>query len=334
MLRMKHYLMGTDEAGYGPNLGPLVLACTVWEMCQNDTDFVPHFDYLSEFENRLAPIITDKVTELGKNGKILLIGDSKKIYQSGKLKVLAEAVLTLLPLFGRNPKNVRDFIAELAPDNIDEIFAENGQFFVTAEDLPCDDGVRESPRAQTIENALSQNDVRLCDIKTSVIFPREFNLKLDSCGNKSTLLSNETLSLVRRALDRFSDAHVTVLCDKHGARNRYVDMLYETFSEHGWIEIVTEGNALSVYKLQSHGRTVEFRFQPKADRHIPAALASMSAKLLREFLMSAFNRFWQQYLPGLQATAGYPVDALRFFGQIEEISKNKEIEKDDIWRKK
>jgi hypothetical protein len=26
------YLLGTDEAGYGPNLGPLVVAATLWKV--------------------------------------------------------------------------------------------------------------------------------------------------------------------------------------------------------------------------------------------------------------------------------------------------------------
>ena len=26
------YLIGTDEAGYAPNLGPLVISATVWEI--------------------------------------------------------------------------------------------------------------------------------------------------------------------------------------------------------------------------------------------------------------------------------------------------------------
>ncbi len=26
------YLIGTDEAGYAPNLGPLIISCTVWHV--------------------------------------------------------------------------------------------------------------------------------------------------------------------------------------------------------------------------------------------------------------------------------------------------------------
>ena len=26
------YLLGTDEAGYGPNLGPLVISASLWEV--------------------------------------------------------------------------------------------------------------------------------------------------------------------------------------------------------------------------------------------------------------------------------------------------------------
>ena len=32
------YLIGTDEAGYAPNLGPLVITCTVWRIAQQPAD--------------------------------------------------------------------------------------------------------------------------------------------------------------------------------------------------------------------------------------------------------------------------------------------------------
>ena len=45
------YLIGTDEAGYGPNLGPLVISATVWEVPddvggENLFDRL-YYDYLS-----------------------------------------------------------------------------------------------------------------------------------------------------------------------------------------------------------------------------------------------------------------------------------------------
>jgi hypothetical protein len=43
----------------------------------------------------------------------------------------------------------------------------------------------------------------------------------------------------------------------------------------------------------------------------------MAAKYLRELAMKAFNQFWQQHVPGLKPTAGYPVDARRFRAEID-----------------
>ena len=61
---------------------------------------------------------------------------------------------------------------------------------------------------------------------------------------------------------------------------------------------------------------VEFRFQPKGERHLPTALASMTAKYLRELAMRPFNAFWQRHVPGLAPTAGYPSDSRRFWNEI------------------
>jgi ribonuclease HII len=65
---------------------------------------------------------------------------------------------------------------------------------------------------------------------------------------------------------------------------------------------------------------------------LPVALASMTAKYLRELAMTAFNSFWQQQQPDLRPTAGYPQDARRFAGEIDEIRQQLEIENDLLWR--
>ncbi len=45
------YLIGTDEAGYGPNLGPLVISATVWEV----PDGVGSEDLYRRLDAAIAP---------------------------------------------------------------------------------------------------------------------------------------------------------------------------------------------------------------------------------------------------------------------------------------
>ena len=45
------YLIGTDEAGYGPNLGPLVISATAWQVPEN----VRAEDFYHLLENTVAP---------------------------------------------------------------------------------------------------------------------------------------------------------------------------------------------------------------------------------------------------------------------------------------
>ena len=65
---------------------------------------------------------------------------------------------------------------------------------------------------------------------------------------------------------------------------------------------------------------------------MPAALASMTAKYLRELTMMAFNEFWQRHIPGLRSTAGYPTDAHRFLGQIAAKQRELGISDPLLWR--
>jgi hypothetical protein len=169
------------------------------------------------------------------------------------------------------------------------------------------------------------------EIRSRAIFPAAFNELLSRCGSKGAALSHETLALVAQLMERIPDGPIRVVCDKHGGRNRYGPLLQDRFPE-SLIEIYAEGRRRSVYRFGPPQRRVEFRFQTKAESHLPVALASMASKYLRELAMRAFNEFWCGRTADLRPTAGYPVDARRFFSEISDSRAELQIADEVLWR--
>ena len=100
----------------------------------------------------------------------------------------------------------------------------------------------------------------------------------------------------------------------------------------GWCAVHREGRAESRYELQAGDRPIEFCFRTKGEDFLPSALASMTAKYLRELAMGALNAFWQRHVPDLRATAGYPQDARRFRQQIAKAKSQLGIDDHRLWR--
>jgi hypothetical protein len=179
--------------------------------------------------------------------------------------------------------------------------------------------------------ALAESGVRLVDLRSVAIFPREFNDTVARCDSKGTALSHWTLELAARLIEPLPDDQIYILCDKHGGRDRYLPLLTEAFPG-PFIETVTEGRARSVYRFGPAARRVEFCFQAKGESHLPTALASMASKYLRELAMRAFNDFWRQHVSDLRPTAGYPADARRFQADIAAAQRSLGIEDRILWR--
>ena len=70
----------------------------------------------------------------------------------------------------------------------------------------------------------------------------------------------------------------------------------------------------------------------KGETYLPAALASMASKYLRELAMRALNAFWCREVPNLKPTAGYPQDAKRFKAEIAEKQTELGVEDRILWR--
>ena len=181
--------------------------------------------------------------------------------------------------------------------------------------------------------AFQEAGVRLIELRSVAIFPREFNETTARCDSKGTALSRWTLGLAARLIESLPNEPIFILCDKHGGRDRYLPLLTDCFPG-SFIEVLCEGRARSVYRFGPAERRIEFCFQAKGETHMPTALASMASKYLRELAMHAFNQHWLRHLPDLRPTAGYPGDSRRFKSQIAASQQALGIEDGILWRVK
>ena len=75
------------------------------------------------------------------------------------------------------------------------------------------------------------------------------------------------------------------------------------------------------------------RFVAKADAHdAPAALASMTAKYVRELFMEGLNDFFAAKRKGLRRTAGYAVDGRRFLDDVRDLLEELKVDADRFVR--
>ena len=206
----------------------------------------------------------------------------------------------------------------------------NGYDAAVPIDVIANDWPAHGPR---LRNALLSAGVQLTRLESRAVFPREFNRLLEHYGSKGSLLSHLTLELIDRVMRPLPDGPISVVCDKHGGRNCYGPLLMQHFPDH-FIETHGESRQQSLYRFGPHQRRIDFCFRAKAECCLPAALASMASKYLRELAMQPFNQFWCSRVPGLAPTAGYPQDAAHFKTAIAPTQRELGITDDVIWRVK
>jgi hypothetical protein len=327
-------LFGMDEAGYGPNLGPLVVSVVVWEVPGD----VRQVDLWREFDGIISPAPAA-------NGAHLQIADSKVVYTPARgLAALESGVLGACALWQRSAE-------ESAPLEIPRTFAEL-RSLVTAQPAGAEtadpwfaDSDLDIPHAQSAAGnsrhapLISQWDarcrerlVRLRGIRSAIVSPQEFNRHTRRHGSKGqalTEISLGVLAAIWREVNVEGTTPALILADKHGGRNRYHDFLPLVFGDR-FIRCCAEGAESSRYQVGP----AEIRFETRSERHLPVALASMTSKYLRELSMVLFNRFWTTRVPGIKPTAGYPQDARRFRQDIAGVQRELGIADDILWRER
>jgi ribonuclease HIII len=316
------FLVGTDEAGYGPNLGPLVVSASVWRV---PPDFVDG-DLYGPLADLVGTVPADDT-----NPHRLVIADSKQIYKSrGSLVGLEIGVLAALGCIHRVPRTSTELWQSLASATFESLARQEwfGDFDFP---IPVDSCWLSLESAIGTLRRVVARGVQPVALRSVVVFPDHFNRLSRQLGTKAALLSNTTLDLVVDMVRDLPPGAIRVVCDKHGGRNNYAALLQTRFEDR-LVRVGRESREESSYEVEAGGRPVRIEFRPRAESYLPSALASMTSKYLRELAMMAFNRFWRSHVDGLEPTAGYHTDATRFRRDIEPARARLGIPVDAVWR--
>lgn len=303
------YLAGIDEAGYGPLLGPLVVSTAVFEL----PDSLLSADLWTLLSRAVAP------QKKNLHGR-LLINDSKKVY-NGKtaFKHLQRTVLAALMAARPQadfPKTIHQLLHLLCP-----VCAPRLDSYPWYADLPnrplTIDG--EIPIASgLLRRTLEQNHIRLHTLQARCLDVGYYNQRIENVKNKSRVLFTELCSLIHTVFHSAekNKQGVQFLIDRQGGRLNYRTDLQRMFPEMNLTVLKTDP-AVSSYQLSSPRAAMRLHFVAGADeKYLPAALASMVSKLIRELLMENVNAYFANLCPDLKPTAGYWQDGRRYIADL------------------
>ncbi len=365
------YCIATDEAGYGPRLGPLVISATVWELPEGISPgamyeelsglIVPkkppscgRSNISKGFPPVQSPVNGPSAcprcgrSNISKGFPRLVVGDSKAVFDRRRgLCVLEETVFSMLAVAGKSAKDWTELIAHLAFDaeSRESAWAWYADHWPTVPERLSHEEI--AGLAEWLRSGMSERGIQLLSLRSVIFFPERYNRLLAQYDNKATLLSWETLKLVQGlaaelplgSVERSWNTDlepVQVFCDKHGGRDRYATLLSEKFSTDFFqpiqVHTLQESRQESIYRVPSDQGSMVFHFVCGGEILLPVALASMVSKYVRELAMAAWNEFWTCQVPGLAPTAGYPEDAKRFCAAIADRQAELNIPHSAIWR--
>jgi ribonuclease HII len=299
-------LVGIDEAGFGPILGPLVASSCSFSL--------PGDLLKSDLWEILRKSIS--VTRKHIRGR-LLITDSKKAYsKSLGIAHLERTVLAMLKCVGREPSNLTELIEILCPSSLERLAEYPWHKDMQKYELLKDDTGREIASSVFLKD-LSSNGMSLLDVRSCCLDVARYNEMVEAVKNKSNVLFTAISQLIKKAYDNFAIDELQIIIDRQGGRMRYRPNLQKMFPDME-LKILKETESLSSYEMQAGEKIMRLHFVIGADsKYMPVSLASMTSKYLRELLVRNMNQYFTSFNSDLKPTAGYWEDGLRFLNDLK-----------------
>jgi hypothetical protein len=323
-------IVGIDEAGFGPILGPLVIS--------SSTFLLPHHLLTSDLWQVLKKSVADRRRHLA--GRVL-IADSKKAFsKSLGIKHLQRTVLACLKCLGKEPVTLSELLSLVSADCLQRLssypwYKDAGDQQISANKTDV------AIAASVLQDDLASNKLKLLELKSYCLDVAYYNKMVSAVRNKASVLFTATCALINSAFDNFAapalsclpprlasrDAEagesksvgLHIIIDRQGGRVRYCRVLQRMFPDMQ-LKILKETPAASSYELLRDGKQMRLHFAVGADdRFLAVALASMLSKFLRQLLIENINRYFTGFHTELKPTAGYWKDGLRF---IEDLKQN------------
>ncbi len=273
-------VLGIDENGLGPRLGPLVATAVALEVTAYDA------------------------RALARRGARAGIGDSKATAGFGRMAIAESVSLALAELaLGRPPATADELLDAVAVEGALVLRApcpERTAAQCWSEPVPLPVFGGEIGEGRKALAALARAGITVRRARSAIACARAFNDGVDRWGSKLRVDLALFEGLMRDARDAL-DTELHILCGMVGGVRKYAEHFTSVTPDR--LETIEESRRACRYRVAALG---EVHFEVDSDAtHLPVALASMLGKYVRELGMHRQNAFYRRHAPALPQVSGY-----------------------------